>query len=1237
MEAVTGIAEETGENVEGWVVRHGLLTKDALDEMWAKPKAFERPFEHRHRAIHGGVPSPHCLVICLRHIVKHRGFDYHLTDEGAYPWGEELDAKAIIDWARHAPCAPEYREKLVSEIDSDAAWARDAKGAPTEKYQAVLAAIDAAVKEYDGKPIARMLDRHMMEKGHPNLRERARTHNFPRELVKEHLFEICEKHRHFFAEGTFDEAMRELLGGRSASGAWNMSNGEEQTILDYHRRTPAEAERLWLRKTKDCPYAGELYKRGKVSAARIKCDVRSNGDLRRFNLAMFLGERRVELADEKSSRVYLPENVIREMFADLERDIAATDQMLAGNEQAGTERPAKPGARLFKKRFNALNLAGKQKQTGGSFNEDLFDHLADLVRPELRMLRGRASICGESARALYLEMTDGGTKFDPESMRERLKNCGYYDMRKDRERNPGVYPQVEFLLGQRKHYDEEGKPQDTKGREDGQPQHHGVLRKLFAGQLRVDDGTVVDLAAELDGETVPDYVVVETIGDMPRNEEERRELQKENKEGRARKNAIVEKKYGLKLSELSDSAVRRVLLFDQQANADGEARSPYSGKPLGRKPLDPGLEVEHIFPSKRGGIWIMDNLAITSRGENQEKGNRTPYEWLGRGVGAHLDAMGWNKAKRALFCREESECPVWDNTTRMAQIARHLRGEVIHWLGIRRRHTDIADAGERAREISKEIAERVGTPTGGQTAACREEWAARTLFPQMYRETIAKNGRTYWTKNRQNLRHHLWDAAVLSHIPPGVGMNSVECGGIFRTVDDGQGNRKIGSLPGLGPDLSRFEEENLTRCLVSKPRQTKSKKSKYKETIISLPDGDQKSWAREELKKIAAKEMSSGRKGDALSKVKRMLERPGLLLPTVSKGGRVVAPLLSEKDVEKWWEGVHATVVDREEFKALLGECGVRPEEIASGSIEKAFGTRGKMEIKKVAMLVTFIRKQCGRSAADIPDERVEEVLSARRERAELRGRSIKAGKPGQIIRTIRREQDDMRFSGAHHTPEGRDGIGGVKGVDTGSGVIYLRRDIWVGTRERKKGRKVVNQVIHEHRLIPHPRHLAAFKKRFPKGWRSEPLPEGMDPKKPDYTLSVGDLLCVPLKLAKRNRSDSWIAGRGEPSPGGIRFYRISALKTDGTVKMTEAEFEAPKIEKGKTATKEQEKAAALHVLRLKKDEDIAWLCEFTRDQMNGVKEAPRDGITVNDSSPDTPERKRRPARADGQADLGLE
>ena len=156
-----------------------LLTPERLKEKWNNPAVFERAFEHRHRAVTGKLGSPEALVVCIRHIVKHRGYDYHLTEEGAYPWGDELDQKKIINWAKHAYCAPTFRASLLNEIEFDASWANESNGQRTDKFRAVEVALDEAVKNYDSHPIERMLENHTREKGHPNLRVRARREQFP--------------------------------------------------------------------------------------------------------------------------------------------------------------------------------------------------------------------------------------------------------------------------------------------------------------------------------------------------------------------------------------------------------------------------------------------------------------------------------------------------------------------------------------------------------------------------------------------------------------------------------------------------------------------------------------------------------------------------------------------------------------------------------------------------------------------------------------------------------------------------------------------------------------------------------------------------------------------------------------------------------------------------------------------------------------------------------------------------
>ena len=1196
--------------LQEWIIRYGLLSPERLKEKWNNPSVFERAFEHRHRAITNKLGSPEALVVCLRHIVKHRGYDYHLTEEGAYPWGDELNDKEILQWAKHTYCAPQFRATLLTEIQSDVPWAKDARGEPSEKYQAVDAALVQSVAEYENHPIERMLESHLREKNHPHLRERARGHNFPRELVKLHLFQICENHRHFFAAGQYEKAMSELLGERDANANWksvfrDAAGAEHQTIMDYHRRTPEEAERLWLRKTKDCPFATKLHELGKVKAAKVKCDFRSDARVRRFNLLMFLAERRIELAT--SHRMPLTAEMVKVLSADLEQDVKATDLLLQKDRpETDRELPSrtqKPGKRAFEERFK-LKLGGVKE---GQFNKDFFDQIADLLRPELRKLRDRASLCGESAQTLYRIATKGETVFEPEAIKQALRDCGYYDWRKSQERGLGFYPQVEFLLGQRKHYNEDATPRDVTGRRnsDGKPQYHGILRKLFAGQLRLDDGTVVNLADKLDGKAAPDFVVVETIGDIPRNLDERRERQKEIKASRARKKDIIETKYRLNLNTLSDARVRRVLLFDQQANDQGEARCPFTNEPLGSSPLSEELEIEHVFPESRGGISIMENLVITKRTTNQRKNDRTPWEWLVRDERGKVDAwlapMHWNPRKRVLFCCEGPECPQWDNTTRMAQLARHLRTEVIHWLGIRRQFTHVADSKERDRLINQAIWEKVGTPTGFQTGACREAWVPITAFPKLYREIVDKAGRTRWIKNRDNLRHHLWDAAVLSHIPPGLGMNSASYGGIFlEQRDSTTRDPKTSALPGFGPNLDAFEKGTAERCMVSSPRQAKSKKSRYKQTILSPPDGEGKMWAREPLEKYTSK------KGQTLAKVRLLLDQPGLLRPLTRGDGKQVQ-LLRDQDLERWWDGVQDLVLDQRGLVELLGELGIESERIPPVALAEQF-TDDKPQRKFSAKhLLAFLRKKCAVKADELPDSRVEDALRERAASAVLRAPNGKNGQPGQIIRSVRIEQDQQAFLGPHYKrgvdkPE----LIGRKAVDNSTSVIYLRREIWVGSRLKKKGKQSITEVFYEHRLIPHPRHLAAHEKIHGKKWQLEPLQEGM---KRAGNLAVGDLLRVPIA------ADYSIAKRGQPAPLGYWFYRVSAMKTSGSVKLHLAEFNLPKVPEGRKPDPETERLLELYELLTSVDSDLAWLIENTTGQFVSPP-APAPQSTTGPSTP---------------------
>lgn len=810
-----------------WVVEYGLLSRERADALWSNPRAFERAFEHRWRAIseNKALASPEALVVCIRHCVRHRGYDHHLLfreENAAYPWGDELDLEAICNWGQRGVLPEAYGNELKLLIEDIG----DIKG---EKLVEARRIIDEAIARFRSDPIRRALEEHLSERQHVNLRTAARGHNFPRELVKAHLRQICERHRHFFPPDRFEEAMRKLIGP--------LNNGVEEydpsaeSIVDYHRRTPAEARRLWERREGQCLLAPHLIAAGLLPAGVYRRANAGAPAIRRWKLIQFLAERRVET--KSGALKHVPESLVREALQALDADIAALRDR--------RPRPRAPDAASWIEKALGEKLAPKTKS---ALNQDFLDQFRDLLRPALTKLSGKAPLAEPTAEALFKLATADGMNHDPDAIRERLQESGYYQWRKQPAAERAFYHQVDFLLGNPRQYDPvTGEPRD---RRDGRPRHHGVLRRLFAGQLRLDTGELVDLRDRLQDKNVPDYVVIEAVRDMPRNTLQRREFQQEQKDRRDERRKLAQR-YGLDFDRLTDNQIRRLYLFNEQANRDGEAFCPYTGESLGRDPLAPDLEIEHIYPQTRGGLSIMENLVLTRRATNAAKGDRTPVEWLGPEKAREMAArMRWGRRKIDVFLHPKAECPEWQNLTRTAQLARELRRRVIEWLGIERKYDHMADPTERARAIEAEARRRVAAPSGSLTAACREAW--KETLPPEYFLPVERQGRTILAKNRGNLRHHLWDAGVLAHIPPGDGLNHVIYGGIFETAGAGDAPR-LSPLPELAPDIAAVEKADPLACRVFRLRPRHSRSSRTTEQPVSLPDAEGRSWQRVRIAK----------------------------------------------------------------------------------------------------------------------------------------------------------------------------------------------------------------------------------------------------------------------------------------------------------------------------------------------------------------------------------------------------
>lgn len=1235
---------------KAWCVEFGLLTQAQAERLWGAqnqlsdedPRVAKRVYEHRLRAITDGVASAEAVAVCLRHIVKHRGFDYHQTEESSNPWGEGWDYGALIDWLRTTPVSDEYAAQLKRQIE-------DLGNAFKEtQITSLWREIEGAVRRYNEEPMLSMLQAHCKEKGHPNLRAAARGHNFPRELMKLHAWQIMEKHKHFFGAGLFEKGVRRLLGDRDDKGQWLLTErkgrGKAMTdpgaIIDYHRRTRAEAQLLWERKVGPCPYAPHLQSAGYSIQANLKRDKKRHLEVREFMLIQFLAER--TFVTTSFARIYASPSRIQSCLDFLKQD----------EEAIANKGPRPKLGKDFRKEWekeHGIRLAGDKV----SHNKDYFDQLKDLLCPPFGELESRASLSSPAAALLVSHATNHRSEFTAESILQRLRDLGYYQWRVNNVSSWGIFPQVEFLLGSSHQYDPAtGLTKDTRiseacrvtaskarsgcARADGMPQEHGVLRRLFADQLTDANGVPVRVRQHMtrpDG--LPDFVIVEVIGDMPRDKEQAKEIHKTNKDRRLAKQEIFAR-YQIE-ANAADGLKQKALLFDQQVNADGHLVCPYTGTVFKNlSPKSPELEVEHIFPQRRGGVSTMGNLCLTHRDINGAKNNGTPREIAGKTLEGvkflpwtemkqGLTNMRWGKAKRSIFEHEGSEVPDFGNTTRMAQLARQLRAQVVEWLGIRRRHSAaLPDPTACAAAIQKETWERIGTPSGGMTHACAETWCPPTKFPDYWREVV-RDGVVDHIKERLCQRHHLWDAILLSHIPPGLGMNSTDCAGIFRVLkDETNGCIKIRPLAGLGPDLHAFNQANAEACLVISSRQRSSKKSRTLENAYSPKDEAGRHWMRESLAKYTAKKKAS------LDGIIKLLREGGIPLSRFGKDGPAAREYLNQ-----WFSERNPERFKQQELLDFLAK-----QQVLTQTVREVFPKwwnnedgSAPAEKKVTAAALYKLLKDAGYTKEQLGDNGMysKSVLSswiaARESSSELRLPPFKQGHKGQPIRRIRVEQDKRAAASyfPHHNRESK---------ATGAKPIGVK-----ATNEACRAFRLYQRLIKDEAgnviereywriKIPPRRNLHNYLKLHDEPWK----PPVADIPPPDAEmlgdLTKGQLLRIPIG-ANQN-----FAKRGTAATHGWWWYRVASLNaSDGEVELKLAEYKEPKQpEKDKLDRRsEHEKLISeIWLLRPKSSKDLGYFLE-----VNAPERVQRVGwkIIGADTSPPKKGPTKRKTKSGGTED----
>ena len=717
------------------------------------------PFLLRYRAIAGAHPlaSKEALSLCIRSCVEHRGYDYFAMNDdhgGQYPWGEKPnlpDAKKWLTSAYVDETMKAYLDSLVSELRLRDKELSDADALAWHD----LVSARAAQAESSGIPA--MLKRYYAQK--KQYARKARGFNFPREHVKEHLMTILERHTHLISdyEGFVSALFRPC----------KTPADKKAAIFCYNRKTPDEAKRHFEKKVKDCPYCEWL------ELPRKKCASKGNIMVRRWALVDFVSNRTFELTEGKQpiGRRTLPEVAVKALLEAME-----TENLKWMDAKKALESSIAP-----------LKFA-KGKLQGGEWNDGQMKQLKEIVAPDGVVRKRRASMSEAAASKLFDMVTAGGTCLEPAAMEAARKEMKLYERRAEIEANGGIYPQVQTLLGVLR----------KKGSaEKGAFAVPGFLQRLFS----------VTLAEHLKGKQTPDYCVIECIKNPAYDKDNKQKIEKEQKDNQARKLKLAERYHR---PNATRADFLRMRLFEEQRTEYGKNPvCPFTGRDLGSDPFSSDLELAHLFPDTRGGLYVAENLVLTTRKVNGEMKDRTPREAASAGLPGWLSwermaqqskAFRWGKKKQEIFAfapEPGAAFPDFANITRTAQLARELRNLMAVWMGI---------AGD-----VEAVRCRIGNPSGVHTAAAR-----RSMLPPTYE------------KDRSNTLHHRIDAAVMTCIPPAEGLNDVQYGGIFLTEKVNR-DRRFMCLQGLPiPDIER-ERNNPQGCPIVK----QISRSKYK----SLGDG----------------------------------------------------------------------------------------------------------------------------------------------------------------------------------------------------------------------------------------------------------------------------------------------------------------------------------------------------------------------------------------------------------------
>ena len=244
------------------------------------------------------------------------------------------------------------------------------------------------------------------------------------------------------------------------------------------------------------------------------------------------------------------------------------------------------------------------------------------------------------------------------------------------------------------------------------------------------------LNALIDRYGSPAYVHVELARDLAKSKDKRIEDKKRQDENRSQKESIRKNFIATyKIGEPSSTQLLKERLYNEQG-----CKSIYSLKELNLDRIldDPNYaELDHIWPRSRTFDNSMENLVLVLANENQDKGNRIPYDFIKqkygeehwRRVNAHVlgcKGISGNKQRRLLALEldadEFSARNLVDTRYATRLFARMVRDHLLFDGQVEDNIEDIDPSESGKARLDKFHKTRVRTPQGGLTAFLRRSW-----------------------------------------------------------------------------------------------------------------------------------------------------------------------------------------------------------------------------------------------------------------------------------------------------------------------------------------------------------------------------------------------------------------------------------------------------------------------------------------------------------------------------------